>query len=129
MVSIGIGPFLMLIGISTVFASMLLTGTYGIIPGGSGWDILSGANLWISFGVAIALGLVAAITAVGSGLNTYGTSLTFIITFATTLYVLFMLSTANILNGIPYGFNYAIDGMAAFCYVVGLFFLITDGSK
>ena len=129
MVNVGIGPFLMFLGLSPVLAGMILTGTYGIIPDGAGFDILTGANLWVSFGVAIALGLIAAITAVGSGLNTYGTSLTFIITFATTLYMLFMVSSANLLNGIPYGFNFAIDGGAAFCYVVGLFFLITDGSK
>lgn len=110
------GPTLLFFGLIPIFAVMIITGDF---------TALTGSNLWIELGVAIALGLVAAITAVGSGLNTYGTFLTFVLTFTTTLYVSFVISTASITSAIPYGIGLIIDGVSVFCYVLGIFFILT----
>jgi hypothetical protein len=112
-----LGAFLLFCGLVPMFSVMIVTQSFGI---------LTGAGLWIALGIAIGLGLIAAITAIGSGLNTFGTFLTFVLAFATSIYVIFMVSVAGLISGIPYNGAAIIDGISVFCYVMGLFLIISS---
>lgn len=106
------GAFLMFVGFVPVFAAMIVTADF---------SVLTGNTFWVSLGVAIGLGLAAAVTAVGSGLNAFGTMLTFVLSFATTLYVALIAVNFSTLSAMPY--YSVLLSFCSFCYVLGIFFV------
>lgn len=110
-----IGAILIALGLIPFFATMFVLNDFSLIMGDT---------LWIALGVAIALGLLAAITAIGSGLNTTGTFITFVLSFGTAIYVSLVILTIPIFGEIPYNWGYVLQAFCTCCYVFGLFFLI-----
>jgi hypothetical protein len=110
------GIILIICAMVPVFAAMIIAGDF---------RVLEGSNLWVTLGVAFTVGLAAAITAIGSGLNTFGTMLTFILSFATALYVLFIGVTIAPMLQIPYSGGAIIDGISLFLYAIGVFAIAT----
>jgi hypothetical protein len=113
------GMYLIFLGVIPVFAAMVASNNFGT---------LTGADLWTSLAVALAIGAVAAITAVGSGLNTYGTFLAFTASFATVLYLTFVAAAVSLFSSIPYGLGAILGGFSLFCYVVGLYAVLTSST-
>src|ERR1017187_6345191 len=111
----GLGATLLIIAMVPIIASMVVTGDF---------SLLTGANIWYTLGLAFGIGLAAAVTAIGSGLNTEGTILVFALTFGTTLYALFVGVTIANMSAIPYNGGAIISGFSLLFYAVGLFFLV-----
>jgi hypothetical protein len=111
----GAGVTLIIIALLPVFAAMITTGDFGL---------LTGNTLWITLGVAFAVGVAAGITVLSSGLSGESIAMAFVLAFGTSLYIAFVSVTITDLANIPYGGGAIISGLSVLCYVLGLFFLL-----
>lgn len=111
----GAGVSLLVMAMVPVLASMVVTGNFGLI---------TGANLWITLGVAFAVGVAAGITVFSSGLSDMSIFFAFILAFGTTLYGLFVSVTIVSMSLIPYNGGAIIGGFSLLFYALGLFFLV-----
>jgi hypothetical protein len=85
---------------------------------------LTGLNLWVAVGLAIAAGIVAAINAVGSGLNDTGTRLTFI-SLASIAFFL-VVNGAFDKMGIPDPYLLILTTLDTLMFGAGVFLLISE---
>jgi hypothetical protein len=97
-------------------AAMFTTGDFGL---------LIGVNIWVSLGVAFAVGVGAGVTVLSSGLSGESIMLAFILAFSATLFAILSWNVLAVMNDLPYGIPAIITGFSAFFFALGVFFLAT----
>jgi hypothetical protein len=81
-----------------------------------------------SLALAISLGLASSVVVVDTGLNAFGSRLTFITTFTTGVFIGNILSGLDLYLSIPWGFGIIMVGVFSTMFALGIFGLVSGGS-